>query len=126
MQAFLLRRQGQLMGYFIIGSGKPDWESRLLDLMVNSEDADDWNSACAAVTKATQLDPEVCRIRALATFPTLSQALARNGYWRQYKEPIMIHAPGECLGSRVSSEFPAHRRRFRLLTRAAKHAKVTP
>jgi hypothetical protein len=97
MQAFLLRRQGQLMGYFIIGSGKPDWEARLLDLVVNSEDADDWNSACAAVTKATQLDPEVCRIRALATFPILSQALARNGYWCQYKEPIMIHAPANAL-----------------------------
>src|SRR5208282_2343374 len=34
--------------------------------------------------------------------------------------------PRECLGSRVSSEFPAHRRRFWLLTRAAKHTKITP
>lgn len=97
MQGFLLRRQGQLIGYFIIGRGNPDWEARLLDLVVNSADADDWNSACAAVTKAAQLDPEVCRIRALATFPILSQALARNGYWCQYKEPIMIHDPTNAL-----------------------------
>src|ERR1017187_4635259 len=38
MQGYLLRRQGQLMGYFIIGTGreKGNWEARLLDLMVNS------------------------------------------------------------------------------------------
>lgn len=93
MQGFLLRRNGHLMGYFMLGKGKPDWEARLLDLMVNSADADDWNAACAAVTKAAVLDPEVCRIRALATFPILSHALASNGYWRQYKEPIMIYDP---------------------------------
>ena len=97
MQGFLLRRQSQLMGYFILGTGNPDWEARLLDLVVNSPDADDWSSACAAVTKAAQLDPEVCRIRALATFPILSHALAWNGYWRQYKEPIMIHDPANIM-----------------------------
>jgi len=88
-RGFLLLRQGQLMGYFIIG--KTDWDARLLDLVVSSADANDWNSACSMVTKAAQLDPEVCRIRALATFPILSQALIWNGYWRQYKEPIVIH-----------------------------------
>lgn len=97
MQGFLLRRQGQLIGYFILGRGSPDWETRLLDIMVNSTDAADWNSACAAATRAAQLDPEVCRIRALATFPILSQALARNGCWCQYKEPIMIYDPTSAL-----------------------------
>ncbi|HKM86584.1 MAG TPA: GNAT family N-acetyltransferase [Terriglobales bacterium] len=95
MQGFLLRRQGRLMGYFILG--RAEWEARLLDLVVNSADANDWNSACAAVTKAAQLDPQVCRIRTLATFSILSQALAWNGYWCQYKEPIMIHDPANAL-----------------------------
>ena len=95
MQGYLLRRQGQLMGYFIIGTGreKGNWEARLLDLMVNSADAIDWNSACAMATKAALLDPDVCRIRALATFPILRQALTWNAYWRQYEEPIVIHDP---------------------------------
>ena len=97
MQGFLLQRQGQLMGYFIIGKGKTDWEARLLDLMVDSVDANDWNSACATVTMAARLDPEACRIRALATFPILSQALISNGYWRQSKEPIVIHDPTNAL-----------------------------
>jgi hypothetical protein len=95
MHGFLLRRQGQLMGYFILG--RAEWEARLLDLVVDSSDANDWNLACATVTKASQLDPEVCRIRALASFPILSQALARNGYWCQYREPIVIHDPTNAL-----------------------------
>jgi hypothetical protein len=99
MQGYLLRCQGQLMGYFIIGTGtgNANWEARLLDLMVNSAEADDWSSGCATVTKAALLDPEVSRIRALATFPILAQALTWNGYWRQYQEPIVIHDPTNVL-----------------------------
>jgi hypothetical protein len=95
IRRFLLRRQGQLMGYFIFG--RAEWEARLLDLVVDSADAKDWNLACAAVTRAAQLDSKVCRVRALATFPILSQALVWNGYWCQYKEPIAIHDPTNVL-----------------------------
>ncbi len=94
-QGFLLRSEGQLGGYFVIG--RAGWESRLLDLVVNSSDGNDWNFACAAVTKAAKLDPEACRIRVLASFPILSQALEWNGFWCQYREPIMIHDPTNVL-----------------------------
>ena len=103
MQGFLLRRQGKLMGCFIIG--KADWEARLLDLVIDSADTNDWNFACATVTSAAQLDPEVCRIRALASFPILSQALAWNGYWCQYKEPIVIHDPTNTLAGAFPVSF---------------------
>ncbi len=96
MRGFLLKRQGQLMGYFIIG--RAAWEARLFDLVVNSEDAKDWNLACAMVTQAAQLDPEICRIRALASFPMSMRALEWNGYWCQYKEPIVIYDPANALG----------------------------
>jgi len=95
MRGFLLRRQGQLIGYFIIG--RAAWEARLLDLVVNSADANDWNLACAMVTQSAQLDPEICRIRALASFPILMRALEWNGYWRHYEEPIMIYDPANAL-----------------------------
>ncbi len=95
MRGFLLRSEGQLRGYFIIG--KAEWEARLLDLVVDSADANEWNLACAAVTQAAQLDPEICRIRVLASFPILTQALVWNGYWCQYKEPIVIHDPTNAL-----------------------------
>jgi hypothetical protein len=95
MQGFLLKRRGQLVGYFVIG--RAEWEARLLDLVVDSADENDWSLACAAVTKAARLDPKVCRIRAQATVPVLSDALARNGYWRQYKEPILIYDPTNAL-----------------------------
>lgn len=107
MQAFLLHRRDRIMGYFILGRGigKADWDARLLDLVVNSADANDWNSACAMVTKAARLTPEVCRIRALATFPIISQALISNGYWCQYKEPIVIHDPTNALEHAFPASF---------------------
>ena len=95
MQAFLLRREGDLVGYFVIG--KAEWEARLLDMTLDSDQTEDWNLACAAVTEAARLDPRICRIRAQATFPVLQNALAWNGYWCQYKEPIMIHDPAQVL-----------------------------
>ena len=95
MQGFLLKRQGQLIGYFVLG--KAEWEARLFDLVVDSDRIDDWNLACAAITQAVRLDPQVARIRVQATFPVLRDALAWNGYWCQYKEPIMIHDPTKVL-----------------------------
>lgn len=89
MAGFLLLRQGQTAGYFIVG--KAAWEARVLDLVVDSEDADDWKRACRVITKAIQPDPEVCRIRVLGTVPILQQALLSNGYWCQFKEPIFIY-----------------------------------
>jgi hypothetical protein len=95
MRGFLLRRHGNVVGYFIIAIA--EWEARLLDLMVDSDCTNDWNLACAIVTRAAKLDPDICRIRILATLPLLRQALVRNGYWCQYKEPIVIHDPSRSL-----------------------------
>jgi hypothetical protein len=95
MQGFLLWRQGQLVGYFILG--RAGWEARLLDLVVDSADASDWNLACESISSAAQLDSEVCRIRALTSFPMLTQALAWNGYWCQCKEPIALYDPTDAL-----------------------------
>jgi hypothetical protein len=91
MQGFLLKRRGDLVGYFVVGIA--DWEARLFDLVVDSEDAKDWSVACGLLTKAAKLNPEVCRLRALASFPILRRALESNGYWQQYAEPIMLHDP---------------------------------
>jgi hypothetical protein len=95
MQGFLLKRQGQLVGSFVIG--KAGWEARLLDLVLDSDRIEDWSLACAAVTEAARLDPQICRIRIQATFPVLRDALGQNGYWLQYNEPIMIHDPTKVL-----------------------------
>ncbi len=102
MRGFLLRHQGRLRGYFILGSS--NWEARVLDLVVDSDDDSDWRLASAAVTNAALLDSKVCRVRALSTLPILSQALAWNGYWCQYKEPIALHDPADLL----SQAFPVN------------------
>ncbi|MFY9907695.1 MAG: hypothetical protein WBX02_02210 [Terriglobales bacterium] len=103
MQGFLLKRSADLVGYFVIG--RADWEARLLDLVVDSEDAQDWSLACALVTEAAKLNPEVGRIRALAALPILRQALQSNGYWYQYQEPIMLHDPSHLLDSAFPVSF---------------------
>lgn len=96
MQGYLLRSHGRLLGYFVIGT--MEWEARLLDMVVDSADEKDWNVAYAMATVAAQADPAVCRVRLLSTVPILSRALVWNGYWRQYKEPIVLHDPDDVLG----------------------------
>jgi hypothetical protein len=103
MQGFLLRRKGQLVGYFILG--RAEWEARLLDLAIDSADASDWNLACAVVTRTARLDPQACRIRALATAPVLAQALLKNGYWRQGQEPIGVYDPKNALEGAFPVDF---------------------
>ena len=102
-QGFLLKRQKQVIGYFILG--RAGWEARLLDLAVDSAEIDDWNMAYAAATEAARLDPEVCRIRAQSTFPLIGSALRRNGYWRQYSEPIMLFDPAKALDGAFPAAF---------------------
>ena len=89
MEAFVLLRRGELAGYFIVG--KADWEARVLDLRVGSENANDWKGACSVMTKAIGLDPGIGRVRILASVPMLQRALLSNGYWCQFREPIFVH-----------------------------------
>lgn len=103
MQGFLLRRRNEVVGYFVLG--RAQWEACLLDIVVNSADEDDWNLACAIVTQAARRDPEVCRIRALASFPAMRQALMWNGYWRQFTEPMTIHDPTNALNRALPISF---------------------
>ena len=103
MQGFLLRRNAELVGYFITGNA--GWETRLLDLVVDSASTDDWNLAGAMVTMAARLNPDACRIRAQASVPMLSEALAWNGYWRQYKQPIALYDPVNLLGEALPVDF---------------------
>lgn len=97
MSGFLLQRNGKVLGYCIVG--RFAWEARVLDVMVDSEDAEDWKGAWQAITVAMRLDREICRIRVLATVPILIEALKYNGYWSQYEEPIFLHDPSRTLES---------------------------
>jgi hypothetical protein len=99
VRGFLLRWEDRLIGYFVMARSRAGekWEGRVLDFSVDSDDVNDWEHACSAVTNAAWLDHEICRIRVLSTVPLLSRALERNGYWRQYKEPIMIHDAANAL-----------------------------
>jgi hypothetical protein len=95
MQGFLLKCGDKMVGYFLLCTA--EWEARLLDLLVDSENPSDWRAACAAVIEAARLQPKACRVRAQASIPLLSEALSRNGYWIQYRDATMIHDPSNLL-----------------------------
>ena len=103
MNGFLLQRNQVIRGYFILG--KTAWEGRIMDMVVDSDEAEDWRFAYAAATIAAMSEPEVCRIRTRVTLPMLSTALAQNGYWQQYKEPIVLHDPNGLLTGAFPVDF---------------------
>lgn len=103
VSAFMLMRDGLIRGYFIVA--RAGWEGRILDIAVDSNDVNDWSDAYAAVTKAALLDPEICRIRTLATVPFLHQALQSSGYWRQYEDPIVLYDPKGALVNALPLSF---------------------
>jgi len=95
MTGLLLRREGQILGYCVVG--RAQWEIRVLDMDLCSGEDIDWTLACGALTQAIRLDREACRIRALATTPILRRALSANGYWAHSNEPIFIYDPKHVL-----------------------------
>jgi Acetyltransferase (GNAT) domain len=103
MRGFMLRRAAGIIGYFILG--KSGWEGRVLDIAIDSEDLNVWTDAYSAVTNAALLDHEICRIRALSTVPMLNQALLSNGYWCQYKAPIVLYDPADAMGQAFPLSF---------------------
>ncbi len=100
---FLLLRQARLAGYFIVV--RSDWEARVLDVSLDSDNLGDWEAAVHIITKTIRRTPATCRVRVQASFPILSKALERNGYWRQYAEPIVIHDPSHALAGAFPAAF---------------------
>ncbi len=100
---FLLLRQDRLAGYFVVA--RSTWEARVLDWLVDSDNASDWQAACYTMTSAIRRDSEACRIRAQSTIPALSQALAGNRYWYQYKEPLFLCDPSHALDQAMPAAF---------------------
>jgi hypothetical protein len=103
VKGYLLLESGDLRGYFILGRAL--WEARLLDVFVNSGNLEEWRHAYAAATSIATADPDVCRIRAVATTPLHGEALRGSGYWKQFKEPIMIHDPRGFLAGAFPASF---------------------
>jgi hypothetical protein len=95
MKGFLLRRKQSVMGYFILG--KTGWEGRLVDILVDSDDPQAWELACATATHTITNEPEVCRIFAWATAPPLREGLIKSGFWLQDKKPVMVRDPRNAL-----------------------------
>jgi hypothetical protein len=103
MKGFLLTKNAGVHGYFVLALA--GWEARLIDIQLDSEDPHDWKLAYAAAVKAVLGEPEICRLRALSALPLLNQALSQNGFWIQYREPIMMHDPKHLLAQAFPINF---------------------
>jgi hypothetical protein len=88
IKAFLLKRDGAVAGYFLIG--KAAWEGRIVDIFVDSGDVDDWAFGYGQAVDTAAQEKEVCRVRAMASIPLLQEALIKNGFWVQQEYPVMV------------------------------------
>lgn len=97
MTGYLLRKDGRLRGYFLLC--EVAWEARIVDIFIDSDKTEDWRSVYAVACNVSITYPDVCRIRALASAPLLSQALLQNGFWLHSTEAIMFHDPSKRLAA---------------------------
>jgi hypothetical protein len=90
-RGYVLRRSSRVLGCAVATVGQ--WEAKILDLRLASEDPRDWAAAYAALSAALSQEPSVCRIFALASVPRLEQALEANGYWVSRVQPVAAYDP---------------------------------
>jgi len=95
MRYFSLVKDGSTQGYFLLA--RVGGQARLADLRLLSTRADDWASACAAVTHSVSRDPDVCELAAIAPLPLIGDALERNGFRSRGGIPVFIRDPRELL-----------------------------
>lgn len=91
MRGYLLEAAGKVRGYGIVAF--IDWEARIVDINIDSEDAEHWVAAYGALATAVRREPNVCRIRAMSAVPEQQRALERNGFWVNQHEPFMLYDP---------------------------------
>lgn len=91
MRAYLLEAGGGVRGYAIVSF--IEWEARVVDVNIDSEDAEHWVAAYGALATALRQDRDVCRIRAMSAIPEQQAALEKNGFWVNQHEPFMLYDP---------------------------------
>jgi hypothetical protein len=91
MRGYSLTENDRLRGYAIVAY--LGWEARIVDIRIDSERSDEWAWAYGAVASTAREDRSVCRIRAMVAIDVQAQALQRNGFWINQREPFLLFSP---------------------------------
>ncbi len=75
-------------------------ESRIADLWISSERAEDWAAAYQAALTMAGADPDVSVVSVAASLPAQSAALERCGFRRTHSEPVFVRDPAGRLAGR--------------------------
>ena len=92
---FQVRQGARVRGYFLLC--QVAGQTRLADVRVDSEDADDWNAAFALATRQAAADPATCEILAVASFRQGIAAIEHCGYRFRRHDPIFLLDPRRLL-----------------------------
>jgi hypothetical protein len=98
-KGFLLRRNGELRGYFILA--RPGNQTRIADLRVDSISPEDWKAAYLVATEQARADPEAHEVIAFCSTELVREALKSHGFvvksardirWHDHKKRITADA----------------------------------
>jgi hypothetical protein len=89
--AALLRRNGELRGWFVLC--RAGGQARVADLWLDSNLVDDWTAAFGLALRTAMDDPEVCEVIASASIPVAIEAAAAAGFRPRQAEPVFTFDP---------------------------------
>jgi hypothetical protein len=83
--------EGAAAGYFILN--QIGGQCRIIDLMVASDAADDWQAAYTEAARVAAERPDTCEVVAVSSVPWLSAILERANFRLQERRPMMLFDP---------------------------------
>lgn len=90
-----LLRDHSRLGYFLVS--RVDNQTRIADIRVNSEDANDWRAGYALAAQTAARDAETCEILAAASTPLAVESLKACGFRPRGSTPFFLYDPQKLL-----------------------------
>ena len=91
LSAYRIRQSGRERGYFLLN--RVHWQSRIIDISVDSAEIADWQAAYALAAREAGRDPQTCEIMATASTDLARQAVAANGFVLRRRDPFFLYDP---------------------------------
>jgi hypothetical protein len=84
--AALLRRNGELRGWFVLS--RAGGQTRIADLWLDSNLVDDWTAAFGLALRTAMEDRAACEVVASASIPVATEAVTAAGFRPRHTEPV--------------------------------------
>ncbi len=91
MEAYLVLHDKQPRGHFLLARVGP--QTRIVDLVVDTEDHQDWVDAIASAVRQAALQPDACEVAAASSLPLFCRALEACGFHERGRVPVYIADP---------------------------------